>query len=313
MSELEAIERIADRQALADALLLLRHRAAGAGPGTKLGLDAIARSTQLPRSTLHTYLTGRSLPSRDALRRIAGVLDCSAAEQAALMRAWDRVSGGAADGVPLSTLVAPTLDAATAALLGPDPRVRTVAADDLMTLSTNGRTRRLTHRRTVQAQIDPALDLYGVEYPGPRVAADRIQIVSTDNCLIDRIDHSAMSSHLVYRIRFGQVLRAGDVSTFAFVFDFTDAYRPDVSLPPGSPEAADDQRYFYNTRHGLSSYSLRVAFHSDDPPTTVNRVSKVNALGPVLARTPTSTNRAGVAEHALRNAPPGAFGLEWAW
>ena len=277
----------------------------------------MARSTEIPRSTLHTYLTGRSLPSRDALGRIAVALNCSAAERAALMRAWDRVCVGAAaastDGVPLSTLVAPKLDAATAALLGPDSSVRTVAVDDLLTLGPNGQTRRVFRRRTIQAQVDFADDLYGVEYPGPRVAADRIRIDSTDNCSIDRIDHSELGTHLVYRIKFGQVLRAGDVSSFAFAFDFADAYRPGIVLDPGSPEAADDQRYLYNTRHGLGTFSLRVEFHPDDLPTTVNRVKKVNVAGPVLDRRPTSVNQAGVAEHALRNTPPGAFGLEWAW
>ncbi|MFC7616825.1 helix-turn-helix domain-containing protein [Actinokineospora soli] len=70
-----------------------------------MGLTALAAKADVPRSTLHAYVSGRSLPPAEVLDRIVIELGASPAEQAAWAEAWYRVAAGvavakAACGVP---------------------------------------------------------------------------------------------------------------------------------------------------------------------------------------------------------------------
>ena len=70
---------------------LLRARAARGTGRRRIGLDELVRRVGLPRSTVHSYVGGTTLPALDVLDRIVIALGATPAEQAAWSEAWYRV------------------------------------------------------------------------------------------------------------------------------------------------------------------------------------------------------------------------------
>jgi hypothetical protein len=76
---------------LARELDLLRARAAAGTLRAKVSLEDLARKARLPRSTLHRYVTGKTLAPSSVLDRIVIALGATAAEQREWNEAWYRV------------------------------------------------------------------------------------------------------------------------------------------------------------------------------------------------------------------------------
>lgn len=72
-------------------LELLRARAARGTHKTKVSLAELARRVAEPRSTVHSYVTGRYLAPSDVLDRIVAALGASPAELREWAEAWFRV------------------------------------------------------------------------------------------------------------------------------------------------------------------------------------------------------------------------------
>jgi transcriptional regulator with XRE-family HTH domain len=77
---------------LVEGLDRLRRQAARGTRSPRVSLDALARRVDIPRSTLHGYLTGKYLPPPDVLDAILIALDCDKAEFRSWAGAWERVS-----------------------------------------------------------------------------------------------------------------------------------------------------------------------------------------------------------------------------
>ncbi|GGP44434.1 ATP-binding protein [Saccharothrix coeruleofusca] len=77
---------------LARELELLRGRAARGSGKAKVSLADLAARVGVPRSTMHTYITGTTLAPADVLDRIVIALGASPAEQALWGEAWFRVA-----------------------------------------------------------------------------------------------------------------------------------------------------------------------------------------------------------------------------
>ena len=89
--------RVANVADLTKELDLLRRRAARGTGKVKVGLDELARRLTMPRSTVHTYVSGRTLAPADVLDRMVIALGASNAEQHEWAEAWFRVSAGPQD------------------------------------------------------------------------------------------------------------------------------------------------------------------------------------------------------------------------
>jgi predicted DNA-binding transcriptional regulator AlpA len=70
----------------------LRRRAAAGTARRKLGLDELARLTDIPRSTLHTYLAGSTLPPPDRLDVLVMAMGCNRDEVREWAQAMERVA-----------------------------------------------------------------------------------------------------------------------------------------------------------------------------------------------------------------------------
>lgn len=92
-----APDRADTLEALGRELDLLRCRAAKGSRKPRVSLTELARRIAVPRSTVHTYVSGRALAPADVLDRIVIALGASPAEQAKWAEAWFRVAAGQRD------------------------------------------------------------------------------------------------------------------------------------------------------------------------------------------------------------------------
>jgi transcriptional regulator with XRE-family HTH domain len=86
--------RVRSRADLARELERLRVRAARASGHRRVSLERLAGLTGIPRSTVHSYVSGTRLPPADALDAIVQALGAAPAEQAAWAHALERVVEG---------------------------------------------------------------------------------------------------------------------------------------------------------------------------------------------------------------------------
>jgi hypothetical protein len=94
---------------LARELDQLRCRAARGTGKARVSLSDLAHQVGIPRSTVHTYVSGRTLPPVEALDRIVIALGASPSEQARWADAWFRVAGHQHDQrQPPSVVIKPT-------------------------------------------------------------------------------------------------------------------------------------------------------------------------------------------------------------
>jgi transcriptional regulator with XRE-family HTH domain len=90
--------QIRTRTDLGVELDLLRARAAAGTRRARVSLRELADSVDLPRSTLHGYLSGRTMPPADLLDRIVIALGATGVEQREWAAAWYRVQTHEAHG-----------------------------------------------------------------------------------------------------------------------------------------------------------------------------------------------------------------------
>ncbi|MEU5691809.1 helix-turn-helix domain-containing protein [Actinosynnema sp. NPDC020468] len=86
--------RVRGLPGLARELDLLRARAAVGTMKAKVSLEDLVQSVRLPRSTLYSYLTGKTLAPSDVLDRIVVALGAEPEEQREWSEAWFRVHAG---------------------------------------------------------------------------------------------------------------------------------------------------------------------------------------------------------------------------
>lgn len=79
---------------LARELEALRRRAARGTGRSKVSLAELAHRVDVPRSTVHTYVTGLTLAPPEVLDRMVIALGADAAEQAEWAESWFRVAAG---------------------------------------------------------------------------------------------------------------------------------------------------------------------------------------------------------------------------
>jgi tetratricopeptide (TPR) repeat protein len=83
--------RVKSLDDLARELDLLRRRAARGSRKTRVSLADLAGRVDLPRSTVHTHVSGKTIPPPDVLDAIVIALGADAGEQRAWAEAWHRV------------------------------------------------------------------------------------------------------------------------------------------------------------------------------------------------------------------------------
>lgn len=95
------------RAELVRELEVLRGNAARGSGRTRVSLAELAKRIEVPRSTVHTYLTGQTLLPAEVLDRVVIALGGTAADQAQWAEAWDRVAAHEHSSKPVKQPVVP--------------------------------------------------------------------------------------------------------------------------------------------------------------------------------------------------------------
>ncbi|MDX8032292.1 tetratricopeptide repeat protein [Lentzea sp. BCCO 10_0856] len=111
--------QVATRAELVRELEVLRGNAARGSGRTRVSLADLAKRIEVPRSTVHTYLTGQTLLPAEVLDRIVIALGGTADDQRLWADAWDRVAAHEHSSKPAPLVVRPRqLPADVAAFTG---------------------------------------------------------------------------------------------------------------------------------------------------------------------------------------------------
>jgi hypothetical protein len=125
--------RVRTRADLARELDLLRAQAAWGTGRKRVSLSDLAKRSGVPRSTLHTYLTGQSLPPADVLDQV--VIALGGSDQALWGDAWDRVAEHEHESRRTASEVPRLLPPDVPMFSGRDDQLRTL--DDLIDAGTS--------------------------------------------------------------------------------------------------------------------------------------------------------------------------------
>lgn len=284
-----------------------------------MGLDDLARRSGLPRSTLHTYLSGQTLPTVSALDRIAAALDCSGAERAELARAWERITedfvvarGGEPPRVPLLRVLDAEPIGIPPSELARNDDLRLVAAHQITRMGIGRRRRWVDIQETFQAKTDGVRSHLHVITPSGRVAANQLSVSSTANCRVAKVDHAGAETFAIFRLDFGRTLDAGETAAISFQVDFRDAYRGEKELAQ-APSPESDQRVVWGLRESCSTLVVEVQFNEHELPTSVSEVHSATVRSPVTQSRALLLNDWGVAQLVRDRPLAGAYGISWDW
>jgi transcriptional regulator with XRE-family HTH domain len=306
---------------LSGELELLRVRAGRAEGKRKIGLDDLARRTGLPRSTLHTYLTGRSVPSPDALDRIADALDCTLDERVGLAQALERVveaaiaaRGGRTPNIALPQMWDyPKNEDPTAITMPSNVDTDLIAVRLVQRFGPGRRKSYFSLWQMVRATRDGADGCYCYTAVGADLSAERVRLCPDANCTAQRLPGYPRENLVGHRIGFGRQLRQGEVTSFSYDIDYSAAY---VGVPPETercPYLESDRRLIWALRQRCAALSLEARFVPEELPTRVRSVFSLSRHSPISTTGELLPNERGVVQLSIEQPSTGGHGIAWDW
>ncbi len=305
---------------LREQLSRLRSRGPDGRSRPRVSLTELSKRTGIPRSTVHTYLAGSTLPSADALDAIVLALGCRPGQARLWAEAWCRVTEGFRGSETRSR------SASWSKFASLDHEVRramTRVTDRWYDLSHPtaiaervfvGAERRITHadfRLTIRA-LEDGVDRWAMRLPPGASVRDPqlVDVVGTHNCVAGEHRFVEGPRVRVLELLLGGTLLAGETHQLEFRLDYR-AARPGGSRPGETRNrCVDVMRGF---RRQGPTYSLEVCFAEDRRPRGIRQVQLHAVDGPENTVRPLRLNawhRVGI---SLESPVAGLHGIRWAW
>lgn len=288
-------------------LHLQRLRTHAGRDGRPVSLDRLAVLSEIPRSTLHTYLSGRSWPPPDVLDRIVIALGCDPDAARRWACAWERATDLSLAGrhrIGTNGRMSRIMDEVRDRVAPGSSSfgcLDEVVSIDRMTVGAKrspfALQRTLTSRAT-SAGVDRAFHIISGRSPS---AMGGMQIVAGINCRMDRCEVLGDLGVFVAEMVFDRVLDHGDLHHYGFT----------VIYPDDPEETMTEALRFFRRRGG--AYTLEVRFDGTPPPHAVRQVYRRHPGDPedVVA---TSVQRGQGSYYAtVEQASSGLHGLAWDW
>lgn len=285
----------------------------------RLGLDTLARRTGVPRSTLHTYLAGRSLPPPEVLDRLVLELGATGAQAREWARAWERVADASRGNRSRTTLSARSkflsLDTEVNRQLGSSEGefggLQDVAVQERIQLGDDRRIDWHEMRMTVRAVRD-GVDRFSLRLHGePWMDLDRIGVSQLVNCRTG--EHRTLGDPRVrvFELVFDHPLSAGETQVFDFRIDYVDArVEPDTSAA-----TAVETEAIRGFRQAGPLLVIEVRFPPGDAPVRLRQVHlpSVDADAPETVVGPLQLDERHAAHIVVQEATAGFHGIRWDW
>lgn len=302
------------RQDLVLALDRLRRNAASATSRPRVSYAWLASRTQMPASTLHTYLTGASFPSSEALDRIILALGVPADEAPAWASAWQSVADttfaggqlpGAGSNGRLSRLRENVRDQLTSAGKAALDNSHYVVLANRMTIGADRVIHSLEHRVTIRA-TGPGVDRDYLQISsGTDQALDAIRLCGLHNCVAGRHRTLTEPATRVLEIRFDHELQIGETYSYG------------ATVRYGITSLIDEEPARCALKGFLSSgttFSLDVEFPKAHPPSRVLQVRRPSYnKGDEIVVAELAVNTWGMATMVVEHAVAGVHGMRWEW
>jgi hypothetical protein len=281
----------------------------------RVGLDTLARASGIPRSTLHTYLSGAVLPPAAGLDRIVLALGCTTGELRAWASAWERVADSVRGTrtrthLPSNSRFLAYYEQVLRQLDRPTDRsqeqLEMLVVVERAQLSPERTLSGVDFTATVMAHED-GVDRYQLRIaPNPALEMEKIELADLVNCSPG--EHRTLTDpHVrVLEVEFDHALEAGETCLFEFRVDFARARRPGVP----AKVTTEVMRGFRRTG---PHYALEVTFLPDDLPQHLRQIHLDHAdAGENVVRELTLNRWLG-AHVAVQRPAPGLHGIRWAW
>jgi transcriptional regulator with XRE-family HTH domain len=306
---------------LCEQLNRLRSRGTDGRPRHRVSLTELSRLTGIPRSTVHTYLSGGTLPSAEALDAIVLALGCGAGPARRWAEAWCRVTEGCRGSELRSR------SAGWSKFASLDHEVRKAmrrVTDRWYDLSRPtaiaervflGADRRIAHadfRLTVRA-LEDGVDRWALRLPpGPSVRDPRdVEIVDTQNCVAGTHRFVEGPRVRVFELLLGGKLLAGETHQLEFRLDYGGAARArTLRSDDARDRCVDVMRGF---RRQGPTYSLEVCFGAHQHPRGIRQIQLHAADAPentVRTLRLNAWRRVGI---SLESPVAGLHGIRWSW
>jgi len=293
----------------------LRRSAAAGKPQRRIGLDQLARATGIPRSTLHTYLSGATLPPASALDRLVIALGCSDEEVRAWATAWDRVTDAAhgsrgRSGVSSSSKLLAFCGDVRSKLDRPTDRaydlVEPVVLFERVHIGANRRVAAIDVRATVRA-IGERADRFAMRIgPNPAIDIDRLELTDLVNCRPGRHRTLASPRVRVLEALFDHELEPGETYAFELRVDYTAAF-----VTPAPPDVSTSNLRGFLRRGPV--YTMETRFRADDLPRDVRQVQRAHPDGEDNVVRPLVLNEWHAAHIVVEQPVAGLHGIRWEW
>ncbi|MCW2856856.1 MAG: transcriptional regulator, family [Marmoricola sp.] len=281
----------------------------------RTSLDLLGRASGIPRSTLHTYLSGSVLPPATSLDRIVLALGCGTGELRHWAQAWERVADAergsrARPQLPSSSRLL-TFDALVQQQLD---RPTDRPPEQLEMLVIVERTQ-LTPARTL-AWVDFTATVMARENgvdrhamyiaPNPSLEMEEIEVVNAVNCSPG--EHRTLRDpHVrVLEVELDHALDAGETCLIEYRVDFERARIPGVP----AKVTTEVMRGFRRTG---PHYTLGVSFLPEDPPLHPRQIQLAHADADENTVRELHQNRWHGTHVVVQRPAAGLHGIRWEW
>lgn len=300
----------------------LRERGPAARPTSRVGLTRLARLAGIPRSTLHTYVSGHTFPPAEALDAIVLALGCSPPQARAWAAAWERVASTSRGDLTASR--SPYWSTLQRLNRGVSDWVQQTVQRrredfDTIAIAEKGRVGRNRLIASVEMQITARARRAGADrwfvvvprspdLPYPEL----VDAQALDQCVIGAHRFYEPGAATVVELELGHGIEEGDVCVFAFRIDHGRAAGRAVAQPGQAGLVASTSLERGFAQQG-PTYSLRVDFAE---PSAISGIEQIYRAGPDA---PTERVRSlrldswRCATVALEKPSAGLHGIGWTW
>lgn len=282
-----------------------------------LSLSVLSRRTGIPRSTLHTYLAGRSLPAAGTLDCITIALGVAEKELRSWAEARDRVEAvwratqsrsPASATARLAANIAEWRSGLDHAMRHSHEQVQPLMRSEHVYIGPDRRIARVDITQTLLAKTDDAQLHVRILLPSDGLRTSAVKLRTGVGCQATDAVPLMQGSAAAFPVVFDAPLRAGQTHHLEYSLDYTGAWQPSSADSP--PPANEAGCLFDGVAPPLE---LRVQFSEGTLPCDVRQIYLPHPDGPEERVHDLDLDQRHCAHMFVTRPCAGCHGIRWGW